>query len=42
MQTQVAVTYSMKAFVPNVNAAAGWRQAARIELLEGDAFIRPM
>jgi hypothetical protein len=39
---QDVVTYSIKAFVPNVKAAAGWRQAARIELLEGDAFMRPM
>ena len=42
MKTRMSATYSMKAFVPNVNAAAGCRQAARMELLDGDAFMRPM
>lgn len=36
------VTYSINASVPYVNAAAGWRQAARIELLDGFEFMRPM
>ena len=32
----------MNACVPKVNAAAGWRQAASIEPLEGFEFINPM